>query len=291
MLEAAAGLNHTMSHATAADARIREHNGQQDKIRHYQDRYAGAGHQSQLLDHGNVDDTKRQESHTVAYQCHKTGLTEPYKSLSRCSLVVCAIADVVREAINDLDRVADPHGENQKRHQHTIRVYPQSQGMQQTQLPDHRHCGAQQRAQGKPLATAVRVQHDGRDHKGNAKERPHQRSTVNKIADQLGEACDMHLYGVAFILLPHQCFKVSRQRLVVKAFAGFGIDLDQWCQNGCGLKVVCYQPANLPGFQRVGAQLAQGPRRGIVVIRNDGAANKALLRDFLPAHVGRPQAL
>ena len=114
--------------------------------------------------------------------------------------------------------MGDTDGEYQERHQHRIGIETKAQGMQQTELPDHRDQRGDQYRQGALNAVGEpQQQHEG-DANGHGKEQRHTDQTINEITDLLGEADDMHLdVGILrLVLLTNLVFKLMRELLVVQ---------------------------------------------------------------------------
>jgi hypothetical protein len=83
------------------------------------------------------------------------------------------VVDEMAEAIDDLHRVADAHGEDEKRHQHRIGVEPHTHEAQEPHLPDDRRGGTQERGEGQPAAARIgKQQHRGDRRRRRERTRP-----------------------------------------------------------------------------------------------------------------------
>ena len=199
--------------------------------------------------------------------------------------------DEIAETIDDLHRVADTHRKHQERHQHRVRVKAEAHEVEQPHLPDHRHRGTQQRRGSEPAAAGVDEQHHRGDRKRHQEEQPHQGGALNEVADQLGEAGDADIDGVRGVLVSHQLLEVVRKAGIVQALARVGVCLDQRRDNNGGFEVVGDKASDLARLEHVLAQRIQGALAAVVVIGDDRATDKALLRDLHPARIGGPQGL
>ncbi len=211
---------------------------------------------------------------------------------------VVGIAGLQGDAVDFLHAVGDADGEDQKRHQHRIRVQPEAEKVHQPQLPDHRHQGGAQHRDGAADAVSEPVQQHQGDHEGDAEEHHHHDQTVDQVTDLLGETDDVHLdVGVLRLeLAADLVFQAVGKLLVVQVFQfalviGVGVGLQQRELDDARLEVVGHQPPHLAGLEDVVAQQLQAVGRTVVALRDDLATGETVLGHLGPAHAGAPQRL
>ena len=279
-----------------ADADVRQQHRQQDQVGQDQHRHADAGGQRQVLDHRDVDHHQHRETHRVGQQRRHPGQEQAAEGVARGHQLVRALADVLHDAVHLLRAVRHADGEDQEGHQDRIGVDLEAEGRHQAQLPQHRHQRAGQDQRGAAHAARVVVD-DGRgDDRGEAEIQRHAEQAFDQVADQLGEADDVHAHRrrlavAGDLVLVADRFDALRQRAVVDALAALRVLVEQRHDDHARLVVVADQAADQPRARDVAAQLFGHCGRAVVVVGHHRAAAETLFGDLGPAHRRRPQRL
>ncbi|MNZ54645.1 hypothetical protein D3C78_725520 [compost metagenome] len=216
-----------------ADADIGQRHGHQQQRGEDQYRHANARGNGQVLDHRDVDQHQHGETDGVGQQRGDTGNEQAAEGVARRDQLVGAAGDVLHDAVHLLRGVGHADGEDQKRHQHRVRIDGVAEPGDDAQLPDHRDQRAADHQQGAAHATGVGVDDDQRGDHGQAEEHHHLDQAVDQVAHQLGETDHPHLVlalallsGLArlavaaeFDLVAQLLFQLLGESMVIDAMA------------------------------------------------------------------------
>ncbi|MNZ77106.1 hypothetical protein D3C78_956310 [compost metagenome] len=122
-----------------------------------QHRDADAGGDCQVLDHRDVDQHQHRKAHGIGQQGGDAGDEQAAEGVARSDQLVGAAGDVLHDAVHLLRGVGHADGEDQKRHQHRVRIDGVTEPGDDAQLPDHRDQRAANHQQGAAHATGVGV--------------------------------------------------------------------------------------------------------------------------------------
>ncbi len=281
-----------------ADAHVGNRHRQQDQVGEHDHCHTNGSADGQLADHPDVDNQQRDKADRIGQNRDHAGQKQLTKRPPCSGQGVVGLAGLQGNTVDLLYTVRDADGEDQKRHQHRIRVNSEPYNVHQPQLPDHRNQRGDQHGDGAAKTAGEPDQQHQCDQKGDAEEHHHHEQTVDQITDLLGETDDMNLdVGVlCFVLVADLLFKLVRELLIVQRqqlalICRVRVGLLQRHINDAGFEIVGDQPPDLSGLEHVVAQQIQTLLRTVVTLRNHFASGKALLRHFGPAYARAPQRL
>ncbi|MCY1179157.1 hypothetical protein D9M73_195390 [compost metagenome] len=140
-----------------AHADVRQRHGHQQQRGEDQHGHADAGGNGQVLDHRDIDQHQYGETDGVGQQRGDPGNEQAAEGVARGDQLVGAAGDVLHDAVHLLRGVGHADGEDQKRHQHRVRIDGVTEPGDDAQLPDHRDQRAANHQQGAAHATGVGV--------------------------------------------------------------------------------------------------------------------------------------
>ncbi|VVP60459.1 hypothetical protein PS900_06194 [Pseudomonas fluorescens] len=288
-----------------ADTDVGQRHRHQQQRGEDQYRDTDAGGDRQVLDHRDVDQHQHGKAHGIGQQRGDAGNEQTAEGVARSDQLMGATGDVLHDAVHLLRGVGHTDGEDQKRHQHRVRIDGVAEPGDNAQLPDHRDQRAADHQQGAAHATGVGVDDDQRRDDGQAEEHHHLDQAVDQVAHELGEADHPHLVmagafdpgltrsavaGV-FDLVAQLLFEHLRKRVVVDALATGGGFVHQRHDQHGRLEVAGHQAAHQTGAGDVLAQLFNVGRRALITVGHHRATLETVLGDFGPAHRRAPQRL
>ena len=123
--------------------------------------------------------------------------------------------------VDFLHTVGNTDSENQKRHQHRVRVDTKTNQMHQAQLPNHRHQGGGQYGNGAAHTPGEPVQQYPGDAEGDGEEHHHHHQTIDQVADLLGKTDNVNFHiGILCLEFGADFFFQQMGELLI-------VDLDQ----------------------------------------------------------------
>ncbi|MNV31675.1 hypothetical protein D3C71_1229920 [compost metagenome] len=216
-----------------------------------------------------------------------------------------ATGDVLHDPVHLLRGVGHADGEDQKRHQHRVRIDGVTQPGDDAQLPDHRDQRAADHQQCAAYATGVGVDDCQRSDHRQTEKHHHLNQAIDQVAHQFGEADHPHLVvalalfpGLArgavtseFDLVAQLLFEHLREGVVVDGLATSRRFVQQRHDQHARFEIAGYQAADQSGARDVLAQLLDLLRLPRIGVGHYRAALEAFLGDFGPAHGRAPQRL
>ena len=249
------GIDLHVFHAAVADADIGHDHRQQYQVGEDDGGYPDAGGDAQFPYHLDADYQQGYEAHRVTYQCcHPRHIEAPECQPGR-EEPVAGLTPVQGDGVDHLYPVTHPHRQNQEGNQDRIGVEPESQHLQQAQLPDNGDHGTNQRGDGGAQAAGVDIQqYEGDDQRDDRKQK-NSADTLEQVAHDLGEADDVDAYVVVFVALSNQLFDASGKRQVVQRLTAGGVHVIDGDLDDGGLEVIGHHAADYAGSGHVDAQL------------------------------------
>ena len=289
----------------APHANVGQCHGHQQQRGKDQHRNPDTGGDGQVLDHRNIDQHQHRKAHRIGQQRGDTGNKQTTKGVARSNQLVGATGNVLHDAVHLLRRMGHADGEDQKRHQHRVRVNRIAQPGNDAQLPDHRDQRAAHHQQGAAHATGVEVDDQQRGDYGQGKEHHYLDQAIDQVAHQLGKTDHANLVlsaallpGLAGGAVPAELdtvaqllFEQAGELLVVDALTGGRGGVQQGHDQHAGFEVAGHQAADDPGSANVLAQLFDVGSRALVSTGHHRATLKAFFGDFGPAYAWAPQRL
>ncbi|MND71633.1 hypothetical protein D3C80_631610 [compost metagenome] len=281
-----------------ADADIGNRHRQQDQVGEHDHRHADRSTDSQFTDHADVDDQQGDEAYGVGQNRNHPRQEQLAEGASGSGQGVISIARLQGNAVDLLHPVGNADGEDQKRHQHRIRIKAEPYRMHQPQLPDYRHQGGDQNGDGAADTPGEPVQQDPGDHQGDTEEHRHHHQAIDQVTYLFRETDDvnLHIRVLRLELVADLLFQLMGELLVIELdqFAlvlRIRVRLQQRHIDDARLEVVAHQATDLAGLEHVVAQQVEAVGRTVVSVGNDFTTSKAFFGHLGPAHARAPQRL
>ncbi len=246
-----------VGHAVVAEPCVGQQNRHKQQVCEDQNGDANARRQGKFLDDGDLDDHQGKEADAVRDQRDETRDMQSSESTPCRPQGADAEKEARGDVVDDLHAMADADREHEERHKHGIRIQAIPHRAQQPQLPHHRYSRAQQRYQGRVVATRIQQQQDLRYYECGQEEQRDLRGTLDQVADDFREPGNANTDRVRLVLIADQLLDTRRKFAVVEPLARFRIGVGQRRDNRGRPKVVGDESTDLARPQYVGLELVK----------------------------------
>ncbi|MNZ75546.1 hypothetical protein D3C78_940260 [compost metagenome] len=185
--------------------------------------------------------------------------------------------------------MAHADGEHQEGHQDRVRVQRIAQGRQHAELPDHGDQRGDHHRRGGAPAAGEPEQHRRAQQDGDGEEHQHGTHAVDEVADQLGEASDVHGIAARLVLGAQLLQRLGEHGIVHRPALAVG--RQQRHEDHAGAEVGGHGMADLAGARQVGGELLQAGLGTVIAFGDHRPAFQAILGHPRPAGRWRPQRL